>query len=113
MRLLTHNVLRSPMKDAVEGYPLKIEATDVQVRSRRVLSRRQMLVPQSVRMLQEVDRRRTLQTATADAELREAARCFLAGCAFNTMSFCASMRRSTAFIKRARGHNYTARWPPL
>lgn len=31
MRLLTHNVLRSPIKGAVEGYPLKIEATDVQV----------------------------------------------------------------------------------
>lgn len=33
MRLLTHNVLRSPMKGVVEGYPLRIEATDVQVMS--------------------------------------------------------------------------------
>lgn len=32
MRLLTHNVLRSPMKGVVEGYPLRVEATDVQVR---------------------------------------------------------------------------------
>eukprot|EP00904_Undaria_pinnatifida_P002202 jgi/Undpi1/11983/HiC_scaffold_4.g01682.m1 len=31
MRLLTHNVLRSPMKGAQDGYPLRIEATDVQV----------------------------------------------------------------------------------
>ncbi|CAM9248281.1 unnamed protein product [Ectocarpus sp. 4 AP-2014] len=31
MRLLTHNVLRSPIKGVVEGYPLRIEATDVQM----------------------------------------------------------------------------------
>ncbi|CAM9623754.1 unnamed protein product, partial [Hapterophycus canaliculatus] len=31
MRLLTHNVLRSPMKGVVEGYPLRIEVVDVQV----------------------------------------------------------------------------------
>lgn len=34
MRLLTHNVLRSPMKGATDGYPLRIEATDVQVREK-------------------------------------------------------------------------------
>ncbi|CAM9365964.1 unnamed protein product [Ascophyllum nodosum] len=31
MRLLTHNVLRSPMKEVENGYPLRIEATDVQM----------------------------------------------------------------------------------
>lgn len=38
MRLLTHNVLRSPMKGVVEGYPLRIEATDVQVKSYKACS---------------------------------------------------------------------------
>ena len=36
MRLLTHNVLRSPMKGVENGYPLRIEATDVQVSERRL-----------------------------------------------------------------------------
>ncbi|CAM9867129.1 unnamed protein product [Discosporangium mesarthrocarpum] len=31
MRLLTHNVLRCPLKGVENGYPLRIEATDVQV----------------------------------------------------------------------------------
>lgn len=39
MRLLTHNVLRSPMKEAENGYPLKIEATDVQVSYRHFRER--------------------------------------------------------------------------
>ena len=31
MRLITHNVLRCAVKGVEEGYPLKIEATDVQM----------------------------------------------------------------------------------
>lgn len=31
MRLLSHNVLRNAAKDVVEGFPLKIEATEVDV----------------------------------------------------------------------------------
>ncbi|CAM9436865.1 unnamed protein product [Choristocarpus tenellus] len=33
MRLLTHNVLRCPLKGVENGYPLRIEATDVQAKS--------------------------------------------------------------------------------
>lgn len=33
MRLLSHNVLRNAAKDVVEGFPLKIEATEVDVSS--------------------------------------------------------------------------------
>ena len=35
MRLLSHNVLRNVAKDVVEGFPLKIEATKVDVRPRK------------------------------------------------------------------------------
>lgn len=31
MRLLSHNVLRNTAKDVIEGFPLKIEATKVDV----------------------------------------------------------------------------------
>lgn len=46
MRLLTHNVLRSPMKGVVaEGYPLKIEATNVQVRVVGGTNSKQVFLP--------------------------------------------------------------------
>ena len=32
MRLLTHNSLKSPVKDVAKGYPMKLEITDMEVR---------------------------------------------------------------------------------
>lgn len=36
MRLLSHNMLRNTAKDAIEGFPLKIEATEVDVSTNRI-----------------------------------------------------------------------------